>query len=334
MIAAVLIAYGTASAQVSADATITVNTLEDPTTTSNDGKCSLREAIYNAVNGEKFPFPDCAAGSADAHNTINFAKGLSGKITLDSELPAIDWPGGVTIDGRKAPITVSGNNVQRVFSVSSGRELTLKNLTVADGNAGSGGGISNGGTLKVLGSTFSQNTANNGGGIYNNGTLTVTNSTFSGNSAQTLGGGIFNNTGAQLTVTNSTFFSNTHGAPERGGGISNGGTATLKNTIVVGSGFSTDCSEGITDGGYNLDDDGSCVSAGTSSTANPKLNPNGLRDNGGPTQTIALLKRSPAINAIPKGANGCGTEITKDQRGVQRPQGSRCDIGAYEKVKK
>ena len=45
MIAAVLVAYGTASAQVSADATITVNTLEDPTTTSNDGKCSLREAI-------------------------------------------------------------------------------------------------------------------------------------------------------------------------------------------------------------------------------------------------------------------------------------------------
>jgi len=127
MIAAVLVAYGTASAQVSADATITVKPREgkeDPN--SNDGTCSLREAIYNAINGEKVPFPDCAAGSSDAHNTIIFAKGLSGKITLDSELPAIDWPGGVTIDGRKESITVSGNNARRVFSVSSGRELTLK----------------------------------------------------------------------------------------------------------------------------------------------------------------------------------------------------------------
>jgi hypothetical protein len=285
---------------------------------------------------DKFPFPDCAAGSSDAHNTINFAKGLSGKITLDSELPAIDWSGGVTIDGRKAPITVSGNNAQRVFSVSSRTELTLKNLTVVDGKADSGGGIRNGGTLKVLGSTISGNSATNyGGGIYNNGTLTVTNSTFSGDRADILGGGIFNNTGALLTVTNSTLFGNTHGAPERGGGITDSGTATLKNTIVAGSGFSTDCSEGITDGGYNLDDDGSCASAGTTSvTANPRLSPDGLQDNGGPTQTIALKKGSPALNAIPKGASGCGTEITTDQRGVKRPQGSGCDIGSYEKKKR
>lgn len=56
-----------------------------------------------------------------------------------------------------------------------------------------------------------------------------------------------------------------------------------------------------------------------------------LAINGDPTQTIALLKGSPALNAIPKGTNGCGTEIKTDQRGVKRLQGTRCDIGAYEK---
>jgi hypothetical protein len=40
---------------------------------------------------------------------------------------------------------------------------------------------------------------------------------------------------------------------------------------------------------------------------------------------------SPALNAIPKATNGCGTEIKTDQRGVKRPQGNKCDIGAFEK---
>jgi hypothetical protein len=59
-----------------------------------------------------------------------------------------------------------------------------------------------------------------------------------------------------------------------------------------------------------------------------------LANNGGPTQTIALLRGSPALNAIPKGQNGCATatdRIATDQRGVKRPQGKKCDIGAYEK---
>jgi uncharacterized repeat protein (TIGR01451 family) len=62
------------------------------------------------------------------------------------------------------------------------------------------------------------------------------------------------------------------------------------------------------------------------------LDPAGLQDNGGPTRTIALQSGSPAIDAIPSDVNGCGTTITTDQRGVSRPQGSGCDVGAFELV--
>ncbi|MDQ3928109.1 MAG: Ig-like domain-containing protein, partial [Chloroflexota bacterium] len=58
-----------------------------------------------------------------------------------------------------------------------------------------------------------------------------------------------------------------------------------------------------------------------------------MANNGGPTQTIALTTDSPALNAIPKGQSGCATttdRVTTDQRGVKRPQGEGCDIGAFE----
>jgi hypothetical protein len=99
-----------------------------------------------------------------------------------------------------------------------------------------------------------------------------------------------------------------------------------------GSPKGENCSGNITDGGYNLDSGTSCgftTLNNSRSSANPRLGP--LADNGGPTMTIKLLRRSPALNAIPKATNGCGTEITTDQRGVSRPQGKRCDIGAFEK---
>src|SRR5262249_27175160 len=62
------------------------------------------------------------------------------------------------------------------------------------------------------------------------------------------------------------------------------------------------------------------------------LDPAGLKDNGGPTRTIALELGSPAIDAIPTAANGCGTSIASDQRGGGRPQGAGCDLGAFEPV--
>ena len=88
-----------------------------------------------------------------------------------------------------------------------------------------------------------------------------------------------------------------------GGGLWNivGTTTTLVATIVANSGAGLDCfGEGtLTDGGYNLDDDGSCVFSGTSLSDTPAgLDPAGLQNNGGPTQTIALEAGSAAIDHV------------------------------------
>jgi hypothetical protein len=228
-----------------------------------------------------------------------------------------------------------------------------------------GGGITNEGTLIINKSSFAGNTASSpvgglGGAIANSGTLNVTNSTFAENSvglgvAGVSEGGAISNFGA-LTVTNSTFFDN---SSFMGGAISPGGAATitestffenyggaivgsasLKGVILAGSVSNPNCSGTIIDEGYNISDDASCVFSATGSLngADPQLDPNELRNNGGPTETIALLSTSPAVDAIPMPS--CTDQslppiaITTDQRGVARPDvgESACDIGAYELV--
>ncbi|BCW92568.1 MAG: hypothetical protein KatS3mg007_0462 [Thermoanaerobaculum sp.] len=205
--------------------TYTVTTLSD--TVSNDGQCSLREAIQEANNGAD---TDCTGSPSNGNDTITFS--VSGTIALGSTLPNIldaATVGALTINGDVngdgiGDITISGNNTVRVMWVDAGGDLTLRNLTMANGNAPIGAGIANVGTLTVTNSTFSGNSASSeGGGIWNAGALNVTNSTFSGNSAANAGGGIVN--GGTLNVTNSTFSGNS--ATNLGGGIANAGTLTV-----------------------------------------------------------------------------------------------------------
>lgn len=237
--------------------------------------------------------------------------------------------------------------------------VTVTNTVFSDntvgGYASTGGGISNdyGGTLMVANSTFSGNSSKRGGGIYNgiSSTLTIANSTFSGNSASLEGGGIANEHSKFLvTITNSTFSGNSGGVFNGGGiynlygtmeitnstfnanydGINNHnslGTVTLRNTIIANSEW-VNCFGRVLDGGNNLQypSTGNCDFFGIPS-ADPLLGP--LQDNGGPTFTHALLEGSPAIDAVP--LDDC-SEVTTDQRGVARPQGSACDIGAFEFV--
>jgi hypothetical protein len=230
--------------------------------------------------------------------------------------------------------------------------LTLNNSTVRSNTSrtdeifnGNGGGIYNWGTLTLNSSTVSGNMGRSGGGIYSGGIfgggmLTLNNSTVSGNTAPNapfggnFGGGIYNFSGT-LILNNSTVTANS--AVSGGGIYPNSGVVTLKNSILAGNsaeGDGQDCFSTIGSGGHNLL--GSTTSCNFTQgsddllSVDPLLGP--LQDNGGPTFTHALLPGSPAIDA--GNPAGCtdqnGNLLTTDQRGVSRPQGARCDIGAFE----
>jgi len=245
--------------------------------------------------------------------------------------------------------TVSGNSVHdggQGAGIYNGGTLTVINSTLSDNNDffGTGGGIFNDGTATVTGSTLSGNSAieDNGGGIVNEGTMTILNSTLSGNSTTegTDGGAIFNS--GSLTVVNSTLSGNSATDEGKGGAIFNSGTLILKSTLLAGQTSGGNCSNlGLgtsTSYGYNLSDDSTCTFlSGTGDQNNSVtagLSSSGLQNNGGPTQTIALLSTSSAVDAIPPTActDASGNQVLTDQRGVARPQNSGCDIGAFEFV--
>ena len=172
-------------------------------------------------------------------------------------------------------------------------------------------------------STFSGNSATTAAAASTtSGTLTVSNSTFSGNSASN-GGGIDNNVGRHA-VSNSTFSGNSaigYGRRHR----QLGRPVTLKNTIVANSPAGGNCSGAITDGGGNLSyPDATCPGI----NSDPVLGP--LQDNGGPTWTMALRPGSAAIDAANDAICAAAPVNNLDQRGIARPQGAHCDIGAFE----
>jgi predicted outer membrane repeat protein len=210
----------------------------------------------------------------------------------------------------------------------------------ANNNFTSGGAICNGGTLTITASTFSTNSSqgNNGGyggAIYAYaGTLTVTNSTFSQNSATTSGGAIYSG-GGTVEISNSTF-GNSFVSIGGGGELANaGGSFLIQNSIVANTANGGNCAGMITSEGYNLSSDSTCAfsNAGDLNNKNPKLGV--LYKNGGPTETMALQKGSPALDAgNPAGCRDfSGILLKTDQRGLPRPgrgETTGCDMGAYE----
>jgi hypothetical protein len=233
-----------------APATITVNT-----TTDALGIDSLREAITSINNGNDANAAITAnrTGSYGTNDTIDFAGGLTGTISLGSALP--DLMKNVSIDGPDA----ASLTIQRgaatpgfgIFAVNPSVKGFISDLTISRGYAfsytGKGGGISNFGTLTVSNCVFSANYAaffSCGGGIYNSGTLTVIGSIFSQNGGD-LGTAGIANTGT-LTVMSSTF-SQGH-SNESSGGIDNRGTMTINNSTFSNN-YSSDGAAGMLNSG-------------------------------------------------------------------------------------
>lgn len=247
--------------------------------------------------------------------------------------------------------------------------VTLDRVALVGNRADGGGGMFSvpGTSPLVRDSLIANNRAYSGGGLRLDSGAMIINTTITGNrlfdlppTTQALqarafptlfsmlvaegsgwGGGIDNRGGDDVVILNSTITGN-H-AIKGGGGLAAGqgyapissdvalGTMTLRNTIVAGN-TSTAGEAGchvkdqiIRSLGHNLSSDRSCflTAPGDHPGTDPQLGP--LAGNGGPTWTQALLAGSPAIDA----ATACPA---RDQRGVARPQGRRCDIGAYESV--
>lgn len=248
-----------------------------------------------------------------------------------------------------ADSTVNNNYAERsgagIYSYRS--TLTMDQVTVSgnvnSGEAtapaeGDGGGIVNdSGTLIASNSTIDHNTSTGtAGGLYNanDSTLLLTNVTISGNRAAVDGGGLYNETNfsvadwTYITMTNVTIKDN---VAAHGSGLWNGTDAHnfvyLKNTVIADSVGGNCYGKALTAAQYSLFTDSTCVVS--SGTGNQTPTPAGLfplMDNGGQTQTHLPGPASPLVN----GVVGVDCPIV-DQRGIARPQGLGCDIGAVER---
>ena len=269
----------------------------------------------NSAAGGKYPY---GGGVAGGSLTITNST-ISGNSAAGSGPPCcIGTGGGIAGGGTITDSTITGNYAGLDGGGISGGG-TITNCTINNNGAGggtnylpgTGGGISGGGTItnctisgnSVFGDPFKG--AGLGGGFYAVGTATISNSTFSGNYiSYGFGGGIYNR--ATLEIGNTILNRGVFGENV----FNNGGT--------------------ITSAGYNLsNDDGGGYLNGPGDLINtdPLLGP--LQDNGGPTQTHALLPGSPAVDA---GDPSFAPPPWYDQRGANfyRLRNDRLDIGSFE----
>jgi hypothetical protein len=309
------------------------------TSTLDSGPGSLRQAVSDSNVG------DTILISAPMTVTLT-----SGQIVIGHALVI----SGVA-EGNKLPV-ITGNAISRTFQIDSNVNVAFNSVrlsgAICPGCAG--GAIYSRGRLTISDSIFELNSApgGDGGAIYNDGgTLRLTNTTLSSNGVLGGTGGALYSSGGVVVLTSSTLVSNSafyggavylaggslnavadtfaNNSAYEGGSLYNQGTLTLKNTLLAAGSTGGNCldlANAITDGGYNLDSGDTCgLNAVTSLVnADPLLSP--LGNYGGTVMTVALLPDSPAIN------NGTCSDGTPgvDARGIVRPSGAACDIGAYE----
>jgi CSLREA domain-containing protein len=227
-------------------------------------------------------------------------------------------------------------------NTANGKVLLDYSAVVGNQAGGSGGGLYNSGVMTLTNSAVISNTTGEAGGGIRNlgpvGTLTLVNVTLSGNAAGTNGGGLRTSTGTVLlrnvTIANNIADSDADEVGDGGGVFFGSGIVLFVNTVIAGNTDNSptvrhpDCSDILTSLGRNLIQNVTgCVIGGIAASTLTGLNPQfgPLQNNGGSTLTHALLNGSPAIDM---GQNpDCPPT---DQRGVARPVGFICDLGAYE----
>lgn len=319
----------------------------------------VRTALPNvAFGGMTIRNGNEPSGAAGGGGVSNEGKATFTDVTITGN--GTGSGGGGVSNGTGAISTFVDSAIVGNFAAASGGGVRIGSSatsifvdTTVSGNTAnvSGGGVSNNdGVASFTNSTVSGNiSVNEGGGIFNSlaSTTNVTNSTISGNRSNFSGGGVH---GGTTTLSNATLTANVADSDANGTGDGGGVAATAlttKNSIIGGNTDSSpppgvvspDCQGVLTSQGYNLisNNTGCSGTVGSgdkvgsaASLIAPGLAP--LADNGGSSFTHALVASSPAHNAgspAPPGGSGDACAAT-DQRGVPRPQGGRCEMGAFE----
>ncbi len=263
---------------------------------------------------------------------------LSGVSIINGKLPSdgsVHRGGGLRNQGQLVinHVVISGNTLSGLHDSGGGiynnGSCSIRDTTLHANDAGLGGAIYNDsdGHLQVTATTLHHNSARGGGGIVNRGTVQLTNTTFFANTAagtNALPGGAVRNSG-NANLLHCTIAGNS--ADKGGGGIYNDNTLILTNTIVADN-TAGNCflPSGLISQGGNLDNGTTCgffIRPDDLFNHAPLLA--SLRDNGGPTPTMALRPGSPAIDA-----GILQAQVATDQRGLPRPKRKGFDIGAFE----
>jgi CSLREA domain-containing protein len=324
--------------------------------------------VYVAIHGLTITGGSATEGGGIAVFSAAYPGSLTLRDSRMAYNTASDLGGGIYVNHAQLILrssSVVNNQVTEAWARGGGIALWYGHVNIRDSDvsynrADLGGGLSNrAGTLTVSTSTISRNDANaDGGGVYSDpgsGLTTILNSTISTNTAKYTGGGLYSHDG--LThISHSTITGNAVTKSEVDGGVAggimsgseysaSGSRVDVKGSIVWGNTVgdtADDVAAGLTaqpywSAGYNL-----IGAAGAGVDLETQFNATGdqtgiadarlgaLDGNApGATDTHALLAGSPAIDA--------GTcedlvdeTVNTDQRGVARPQGTACDIGAFE----
>lgn len=315
-------------------------------TNANDsGSGSLRQAVLGA----------CVDGVIDFSSRFEIQ--LLSEIVIDKALTI----SGASVSNPQAGadqslVQIKGGADVRAFNVGASGDLTLVRVRISNGvmtGTGIAGGILNAGLLRLsecrLDGNRSGSTSQIGGGAITNDVgaeLYVERSTFDHNVSHR-GAAIFNS--GEATFFNSTFSANTtdNGAEVREGAIQNRGSLAASHITVTGNGsggtagglFAFSATTLLVNSILAGNDGADCFNSGSTFNSVSLLKQTGncaseisgdpalgtLADNGGVTATHALRSGSAAIGA--GNSNFC---LDTDQRGVERTEPNRCDVGAFE----
>jgi hypothetical protein len=286
---------------------------------------------------------------------------ISSPITIRGNSNGITITQATNNSQRLFRVDVNGDLSLESITLSGGQARGANGTIGQNGSSGMGGAIYNQGTLHIEASTLSSNAAIGGNGgssgghggaglggaIYNVGTAFIWNSTLSGNSAasgsgspaaSSIGGAIYGLNGS-IDIYNSTITNNTAAAVRDFFTIASNVGPPVNVRVYSSIIAHADAPMTLLDFNATAENGGQLIVAGannlirrqsdyayiTISTADPLLG--SLSNNGGPTQTHALLAGSPAINL---GSNLLS--FTNDERGSPygRTSGGTTDIGAFE----